>query len=283
MTTAEQAESWPTPRSEDSESAGNHPGATDSLTGAMVRWATPSASEDAAGWVDNQMKQNMLSHQIQNWPTAAARDGKGSMALGKRNRKTGALDEAAEQIYQSSPQGQQTERAGRSSSIPGQTFDQRSLDGMSSRVRSELEALNRLSTRAAIVALDRRKRELVARPITRSGWTRPAFRRQLNPRFVEWMMGWRPGWTSLEPLASGSLETESSPIPPPSPSGISGDVWPTPDTQNSRAGSKRAEAKGKHAMSLHHVVDEWAPTVPAPSPSRATRMLHYECGMEGTE
>lgn len=36
------------------------------------------------------------------------------------------------------------------------------------------------------------------------------------------------------------------------------DNWPTPDTQNAREGGQmRAEAKGKHAMSLHHVVGEW--------------------------
>lgn len=28
-------------------------------------------------------------------------------------------------------------------------------------------------------------------------WTRPAFRRQLNPRFVEWLMAWPPGSTSF--------------------------------------------------------------------------------------
>src|SRR4029434_5502383 len=32
---------WPTARAEDSESCGNHPGATDSLTGATRNWPTP--------------------------------------------------------------------------------------------------------------------------------------------------------------------------------------------------------------------------------------------------
>lgn len=36
---------WPTPRGEDSESAGNHPGAVDSLTGAVMLWPTPDASD----------------------------------------------------------------------------------------------------------------------------------------------------------------------------------------------------------------------------------------------
>lgn len=35
--------------------------------------------------------------------------------------------------------------------------------------------------------------------------------------------------------------------------------WPTPDTQNARDGShRREEAKGSHAVSLHHAVASWA-------------------------
>lgn len=40
------------------------------------------------------------------------------------------------------------------------------------------------------------------------------------------------------------------------------DRWPTPDTQNARTGAMRAEAKGKHAMSLHHVVEGWSHEAP---------------------
>jgi len=36
----------------------------------------------------------------------------------------------------------------------------------------------------------------------------PSTRRQLNPVFVEMLMGWPPGWTSLAPLASDSQATE---------------------------------------------------------------------------
>ena len=66
-----------------------------------------------------------------------------------------------------------------------------------------------------------------------------------------------PGWTSLAPLGSGLPGTPSSPHVPRSPFAPSGRNWPTPDTQNARSGHMRAEAKGKHAMSLHHVVEQW--------------------------
>ena len=39
----------------------------------------------------------------------------------------------------------------------------------------------------------------------------PNSRRRLNPLFVEWLMGWPIGWTSLAPLGSGSRATASSP------------------------------------------------------------------------
>jgi hypothetical protein len=38
---SEEAANWPTARREDGESCGNHPGATDSLTGAVKTWPTP--------------------------------------------------------------------------------------------------------------------------------------------------------------------------------------------------------------------------------------------------
>ena len=58
-----------------------------------------------------------------------------------------------------------------------------------------------------------------------SSQSTPTSRRQLNPRFVEWLMGWRPGWTSLAPLSSGLPATGLSPSAPVSPSAPSGDNW----------------------------------------------------------
>ena len=96
-------------------------------------------------------------------------------------------------------------------------------------------------------------------PGAESSVTTQTSRRQLNPRFTEWLMGWgTQGWTSLAPLGCGSPATASYRSAPVSPSAPSGDNWPTPDTQNARGGqTMRSEAKGKHAMSLHHVVEGW--------------------------
>lgn len=82
-------------------------------------------------------------------------------------------------------------------------------------------------------------------------------RRQLNPRFVCWLMGWPPEWSSLAPLNSDSPETVLYPNRPALPSGSSN--WPTPDTMNDRGGQMRTEARGAHAVSLHHAVAGWEP------------------------
>ena len=52
---SKQTSLWPSPRSEDSESCGNHPDATDSLTGATKLWTTPQA-HDATGAASEQSK-----------------------------------------------------------------------------------------------------------------------------------------------------------------------------------------------------------------------------------
>lgn len=224
---------WPTPRSEDSESAGNHPGASDSLTGVTTDWQTPAQS-----WRDRERGEGDPI------PTLA--------------------DQVARDYHPFRP-APETLPPGDESSQSTQTSRRPSLDGMPLRTRSEVEALFRLSTRERTVVLGGwknkklwREREGALTTEKSRSFTRPAFRRQLNPNFVEWLMNWRPKWTSLAPLASASQATESYPNVPPWPSDGSGDNWPTPDTQNARAGGQmRTEAHGKHAMSLHHVVEGW--------------------------
>lgn len=52
---------WPTPRAEDSESCGNHPGATDSLTGTSRLWTTPQA-HDANGGNPSRVRRHGTKH-----------------------------------------------------------------------------------------------------------------------------------------------------------------------------------------------------------------------------
>lgn len=210
---------WPTPRSEDSESAGNHPGATDSLTGATSLWSTPHAHNSqgspGAGLTANDGRQRDLVREAKHWQTPAS-DSFRSRG-GERKDEMGLDQQARSHLApETPPHGSESSQSTPTSRPPS------------------------ASTKNGNSTSDSR-----------------LLQRRLNPRFTEWLMGWPPGWTSLAPLGSGSPVTASYPPRPHSPSAPSGDNWPTPDTQNARTGSMRAEAKGKHAMSLHHVVEEW--------------------------
>ena len=198
--------SWPTARSEDSESAGNHPGATDSLTGATAMWPTPDAPGQTGG-PRNRHESRGQGHNVslgetaEYWITPSANED-----------AAGTVDGQMQQML--------THQAKRFHQDPG-----------------------------------------TAPHGHESSPNAPTSRRQLNPRFVEWLQGWRPGWTSLAPLDYDSPETASFLNAPASPSAPSGDNWPTPDTQNARDGTMRTEASkeadGKHAISLHHAVARW--------------------------
>lgn len=177
MTLRDRSAQWPTPRGEDSESAGAHRGAPDGLTAATELWATPRGAE---------------------WKGT----GPEGSASHKHRLEWGYLDAQAESFRPSLPAPETTP------------------------------------------------------PGAPSSASAPTSRRQLNPLFVEWLMGWQVGWTSLAPLDCGSRETGSCHRPSSTPSGCSGDNWPTPDGVD-MGGAMRAERKGKHALSLHHAVAEW--------------------------
>ncbi len=69
--------SWPTARAEDSESCGNHPGATDSLTGASRNWYTPTCQSAKHGEVSPaEMKREAIHVQAAQWHTPSTVDHK---------------------------------------------------------------------------------------------------------------------------------------------------------------------------------------------------------------
>lgn len=65
---------WPSARKEDGESCGNHPGAVDSLTGAMKAqwaWPTPTKQDGENNGAPSQFDRNSLplNAAVKNWPT----------------------------------------------------------------------------------------------------------------------------------------------------------------------------------------------------------------------
>lgn len=113
-TNANASSSWPSARAEDAESCGNHPGAMDSLSGAIAQWETPNAHERTfdAREVDHGIQ---LANQVSNWPTATAQDAASSSAdakYGTVNRTPGTTLTDAIRKWQS-PRASEAEHAGR--------------------------------------------------------------------------------------------------------------------------------------------------------------------------
>ena len=102
---------WPTARSEDAQSCGNHPGAMDSPTGATAQWATPRTI--TGGAESGERKKELgrmtsgggdLQSQSEQWPTPQARDWKsGDVSKETAEKNARPLNEIAER-FQSSPQ-----------------------------------------------------------------------------------------------------------------------------------------------------------------------------------
>ena len=79
---------WPTPRSEDSQCAGNHPNAMDSLHAAVKLWPTPPAN-DANNVTRQSGAFQSLTRQVQTFRTPQKRDWKGTTSEKWANRENG--------------------------------------------------------------------------------------------------------------------------------------------------------------------------------------------------
>lgn len=99
---------WPTARREDGESAGNHPGAVDSLTGATRNWPTPRTL--SGGGESAERKQELgrtlsgggdLQSASENWQTPNARDWKSE--TGSENNTHDKTPNLSRQVYRLLP------------------------------------------------------------------------------------------------------------------------------------------------------------------------------------
>lgn len=211
-TNATASSSWPSVRAEDSESCGNHPGATDSLNAIAKTWPTPRATESTESTETQQARaargtkasRNLsadttlwatpntpsggpntkstpthtggldLDGQVVNWPTPAARDHKGSPTELTRPDGKSRLD--------------QLDRVAENFSPPAPAIH----DGPTS---SETSRGSRLPSPQGVSVY--------------GGTTRPDLskRMRLNPAFVNFLMGWPWWWTRPEPISYASQET----------------------------------------------------------------------------
>ena len=153
-------------------------------------WPTPDATnrvrdeetlEKCAAFRKRNAGQNTvplyLAEAAQNWPTPTANDWKGSGPTLERKdgqMRGDRLDYATEQLW-STPRATDVEKGGQwQNANKQQTKQTLTLTGQAQAIYSPL-----------------------ARVTVKTGKPHSKERRSLNPLFVEWLMGWPPGWTLL--------------------------------------------------------------------------------------
>ena len=224
----EEATNWPTARAEDAESAGNHPGATDSLTGATTNWKTPhglSATDRygvTAGGGGEFAKQALAwQTPTTHWPTPDVPNGgrslsaadtlrKGATARGKR--QVGLENLAKIWPTPDAPSanggGYRTHTAsqGKGHQIALAEVAQAWPTPRSNDHKSGVTgALAKPNSRPLCEVACQRS---VPVPTTRTaGAPSSAPIRKLNPLFVESLMGLPHGWTACERLETASFRS----------------------------------------------------------------------------
>lgn len=217
--------SWPTARAEDAESCGNHPGASDSLTGVAKNWPTPrcntgpDSSERHAslcgisrtwptpkagddGTTGTQSKMNpkagrQLREEARNWPTPASRDYKGDYSDEAMIRKDGKTrDDLLPNVASrwTTPTAHDVAERGsgqKPCAKAGNACLPQGCENMGNQEQLEFS-------------------RPVLHPSNGNQYSKTSrtLRRRLNPVFVSWLMGWPIWWTHPEPINCARREME---------------------------------------------------------------------------
>jgi len=172
---------WPSPRSEDSESCGNHPGATDSLTGAVAgMWQTPRNCGGADATTESHEGAANLKAQIAQWATPAAHE---------RASLPREVDHGIQLANQAdawpTPNSQDHKWTDLESRSGGASLSHATETGVFSHSSPP-------------------------DPLPTGAKSRRTSTRRLNPVFVCWLMGMpHCFWTRAEPTSFGAAETAS--------------------------------------------------------------------------
>ena len=236
LTSGGASSSWPTPRAsenyqgeETAEAArdgsawlGAGRGAT--LTTKVSSWPTPRAEERGAyqnEHGDPERPRPTLEGKAESaqWPTPQAHDAQGSKTPEQieKGREAGGvinLNETAE--HWQTPQTDSFRSRG-GDRVEEQGLDQQARDFWTTPQAHDAKGGMRTTARNS-PDLDTMAEDpdsgLPVPPISLSGdassSSTPDSRPRLNPRFVEWLMGWPPAWVSLEPTNSESSATALS-------------------------------------------------------------------------
>ena len=213
---------WPSPRAEDSESCGNHPDATDSLTGATRLWPTPVANDDnKSPEAHMRMKANMpggprtqpTSLQVvsQMWQTPQVPNGGGKTR--GQDRSDELLLEGQASMWATptaagskggSPQdskGKRDLRLDLEKWPTPQARDFRSGQASQETMDSNARPLNEVAESSHLVPVI--STDGVELSKTAASTTS---RRRLNPAFGCWLQGWPWWWTRAEQISFAASE-----------------------------------------------------------------------------
>jgi hypothetical protein len=233
---------WPTARAEDSESCGNHPGATDSSTGATRNWRTPDAPS-GGGMRSHQTSmgnghQITIAEQAEHWQTPGT-DSFRSRG-GDRQNEMGLDQQArffpmpAARDYRTPNQHPYQDRGGRAKGEQLQNFVEHhwptpaacspnSFRGKGQNPEKRKTQGHTVDLQDAVSVFS-----LPGPPIPDGPTSSPpgqTSRRRLNPRFVEWLMGFPVGWTELCETAPSVSADSAMPLCPTAPNGSAAEFW----------------------------------------------------------
>lgn len=231
---------WPSPRGEDSECYGNHPGVTDSLTGATKLWTTPNG-DDVSNLTRDSGQFKSLTRDVKLWTTPQSHDQAGGNPNRVNRANGGGCANLADDVtLWRTPSAQEPGiSADRLTGEQGSRMYDKETGrlaqyGITQQVEiRQTPTTNSFGSRGGDrkdeMGLDQQSRSFLPAPETpplgeTSSNDGPGLRRQsastkltdlaqplnspkdprllakrLNPYFVEWLMGFPPGWTSAQP------------------------------------------------------------------------------------
>ncbi len=173
----DQSRNWPTARSEDAESCGNHPGSVDSLTGAAKGWQTP-ATDSFRSRGGDRINEQGLDQQARTWPTTQEHNGQGAPGASCKQRGSRRSD-----LVRDAAQWPTPVRGDHRSGVTGNIAKKNARPLCEVACQSSLQA----------------------RTTSPRGKNSSASIPRLNPRFVEMLMGFPVGWTDCAPLEMASF------------------------------------------------------------------------------
>lgn len=192
----EAASQWPTPRAEDSENCWNHPGATDSLTGASRLWATPDVPKGGRALTEQDVlnrgmtakgkRQVGLENEARLWATPTNAMTTGAGVQGRQGGEN--LQTMAAQWATPSARGW------------------KSGDASEATMERNARPLNEQACRFSPPA------QTIHDGLTcwcgSPGCVLPAHKRKLNPLFTTILMGWPRWWLIPAPMRFARQEME---------------------------------------------------------------------------